>query len=376
MSWRYLVQRLGGEAHGEIFETELPISGFALGRALSAPPAASGTIAHEVRRLKAPDGELLLKKWGTAIYPVADDQIRAGYILTNNRWTGSAWSLSLAGFSSYANGMPYGDVREYVDTDPLDIWREIWRHLQDQPGGQLDLRVGDLTSPARIGAAPRQVEFTTGSSENVSFEANDRSKKLVWWETFDCGRMIDDIAREGPFDWVERHEWDDNAVGGIAHYLDPGYPTIGGRKDHLRLVFGENVMTEPEITDGDTADYATEVHVLGAGEGKDRVRGFAGRGLNGGLRRAKVVEDRNVDNQGQADKLAQELLGRTRGEARVNKVVVVQHSNADINELQPGDEVPYYAETENVLLDMRVRIVNIETRPDQEDQAVLTVVTA
>lgn len=369
--FRYLAQRIGGEAHGEVFETELPLDNARRGRALSAPPTASGTISTRVARLVAPDGQPLIKPWHTAIYAVVDDIIRGGYLVLDSRWNGQSWDLPMAGFTGYAAKQPFNGVKEYVDTDPADIWRDIWLDLQSQPGGYMALNISSVQTPVRVGTAARQVEFTTGEGEDVAFEANDGARKLNWWSTFDCGREIDNLASETPFDWREWHVWDDTVIGGIAHYVDLGYPSLGGRKIGPRLVYTENVITEPQAAAN--PDYATDILVLGAGEGKDRVRGYAGRPLEG-LRRVKVVEDRDVDSKGQADVRARRELGTTRDEVHADTLVVERHSNADIDALEPGDELPLFAELTHVTIDQWVKVVDIQATDADPDRIEITVV--
>jgi hypothetical protein len=128
------------------------------------------------------------------------------------------------------------------------------------------------------------------------------------------------------------------------------------------------------MDDGDGFDsFATDIILLGAGEGKDRVRGFAGRPWEG-VRRYKVIEDEDVDSAGQADKEARAALARHRGDPRVGAITVVQHDNADLHALEPGDELQYYAETPHVTIDQWVKIIDIKDSPDQGDVAVITVV--
>lgn len=369
---RYLAQRLGGDSHGLVLEPELPLDDARRGRALSAPPTASGTISAPLGRLIGPDGLPLIRKWRTAIYAIEEDTIRGGYVVTDSQWTGEAWSLTMAGFTGYAKGQPFNGVKSYVQADPTDIFRDIWDDLQSQPDGNISLQISNATSPVRVGTGPRDVSFTTNAGEDVGFTANDGARTLNWWSTFDCGQEIDNLAAQTPFDWRERHDWDDNAVGGIAHYVDLGYPTLGSRQDRPRLVYRENVLTPPDVTDN--PDYATDVVVLGAGEGKDRVRGYAGTERSG-LRRVKVIEDTDIISISQANARAVEELAYVRDGFFIDTVVVERHSNADIDALEPGHEVQYYAETDTgFVIDQWVKIVDIQAEDGNPDRVTVTLV--
>lgn len=360
--WRYLVQRLGGEADGEIFETELPVENFVRGRALSAPPTSSAQITHPIARLIAADGKPLIRKWETAIYPVVDDQIRGGYIVSNNSWNGEVWNLTLVGFSASPKGQPYQAITEWPGADPADVFRHIWTHHQEQPGANLHVQVGDATTDIRL---PVPVAAVVEGDT-----ARDEVYRLNPWTNLDMGKSLDDLTVLGGFDWRERHTWG-RAEFPIDHFIELG--KIGGQKRDVRLVYGENVLTEPDVDDGEMGDFATDIILLGAGEGKDRVRGYAGRPWEG-IRRYKVIEDEDVDSKGQADKEAREALARYRGEPKLGSVTVVQHPNADIHALEPGDEVQYYAETPHLVIDRWVKIIDIKDSPDQSDVAVMTVV--
>jgi hypothetical protein len=369
---RYLVQRIGGASHGTTLETELPLDGARRGRSLSSPPTASGTISTPIARLLGPDGIPIIRKWRTAIFPVEGDTLRGGYIVTDNQWNGQAWDLTLAGFTSYPVGQRFNGEKTYVEADPLDVFRDIWTDLQAQPDGYLGIEVSELTSPVRVGRPARPVEFTTGEGEDVSFEADDQARKLNWWSTLDCGREIDSLATETPFDWMEGHRWDDNATGGIAHYIDLGYPSLGSRQYGPKLVYGENVLTPPQVRDN--PDYATDVYVYGAGEGRDRIMGYAGTERTG-LRRVKVIEDTTIDSVSQADARAVEHIRSVRDQYILDTVVVERHANADIDALEPGHELQYYAETETVTVDQWVKIVNVEAADAEPDRVTVTVVS-
>lgn len=362
--WNYLAGRLTGDGGIDIIETELEIQVESLTRNVSAPSAMTGTISGEVRRLKV-DGRPLFEPWNTVILAEASGQLKAmGLYQPAPTFTGADWKLSMAGLGSYPIGMPYTDSRYFIDADPLDIYRHIWEHLQSQPGGNLGVTIDSLQSPVRVGEQIENVEFVTGAGERVAFEAGPR--KLNWWQTKNLGKEVDDYAKETPFDWIERIFWDGRTP---RCHIGLGYPTLGGRKD-LRLVYGENLASRPTVTEG---EFATAVMVVGAGEGRDSIRGDAGR-TGSRVRRVKVVEDKSLRSIKAANAMANDELARTNGELIVDKVEVHDHPNARLEAIEPGDEVRLYFEDDWVKVDQWVRVVSKTESPENSSVAMLTLV--
>lgn len=352
--WNFLAGRLVGDGTIDVIETELPIEITAIDRVVSAPSSMNGTISTAIRRLKK-NGRPILEPWNSVIIAEASGIIRGMTIYRKPTFTGSKWSLDQVGLPGYALGMPYTGERVYTNTDPLDLFREAWRHLQDQPNGNLGLTVDDLQSPVRVGTP-------------VVDNDNDSGPRVMnWWETLDLGKFIDDYARETPFDWLETFSWE----GDQPHcHLKLGYPIIGGRNEQLRLVLGENLATDPSISE---ADAINELHVLGAGEGRDRVRGYAGV-TDGRLRRVKVVDDKSRSTVDQANSRARNEMELYRGQFVVEQLEVFDHPNAPLELIEPGTELALYAETDWVELDQYVRVVGKSESPVRSDQATLTVV--
>lgn len=353
--WNFLAGRLVGDGHIEILETELPIEVSSINRTLSAPSSMDGKITNAVRRLTK-GGRPIFEPWNTVLIAEASGIIRGMSIYLKPTFTGNVWDLSQIGMSGYLQGMPYDGERSFTGTDPLDIFRHLWDHAQGFAGGDLGVTIDrDSTSPVRVG---------TAESEN---DSESGPRKYNWWETTDLGAEVDNLAKETPFDWLETVYWD----GDQPHcHIDLGYPIIGTRKDHYRLVLGENVGTIPTVTE---TDFYNGVMALGAGEGRARVRGWAGV-ADGRLRRVRTVDDKGLSSVGQANARANDELNATRGQLLVDTVVVYDHPNAPLEAIELGDELPLYAETDHVTVDAYVRVVGKDEAPQSSDQATLTVV--
>lgn len=153
MAWRYIAQRL---PEGEFLDWDLPLTDVEVTPALNAPGGLTGTVPVEVPRLvNGPGGEPVLQPWRTAVW--AEDeagQIRGGGVLTAARVDQQGrLRIECIGLSgALVAGQPWtAAFRTWLEKDPLDIVREIYAHVQGQPGGDLGLVVDDTTSPVRVG---------------------------------------------------------------------------------------------------------------------------------------------------------------------------------------------------------------------------------
>lgn len=364
--WRYLATRLNGDGTETFLSNDVPLQGAQLREDLSGPGGITGTISPEVAHLKTGDGEPVFVPWSTAIYAEKDGHIRAGAILADLDESGPNLSLDCMGFSGYLQGQPYNGDLSRVQVDPLDMARHLWQHKQGLAGGNLGLVLEGTKSPVRIGTEAEQREFTTSNGETVSFEAGPYT--LAWWKTHDMGREFDDLAASTPFDYRVVHAWDGEA---ISHTLRVGYPTLGRRRHDLRFMVGENVFTVPQI-DYSGDEFASEVVVLGAGEGRKMVRGSAPR-VTGRLHRAVVVQDKTLTSKKTADAAAARELAARLGDADVDEITALDHPHAPIGSYDVGDEILVQSRqgwTDD--LNLWVRILAITTEPEK-NHSVLTV---
>lgn len=362
--WNFMAGRLDGDGSVEILEPELPINVTAITQGLSAPSGMTGSISMALERLKS-NGNPVFEPWNTVILAVADDVLRGYTLYRKPSFDDTAWNLDQIGLSGYPSGMPYDGSVQFIGADPLDIFRHIWNHLQTKPYGNLGVTIDDTTSTVKVGIAQTDVAFDTSTGQSVAFEAGPR--KLNWWSTKDLGQEIDNYAAEAPFDWAEQLSWS----GDQPHcHIRLGYPQIGGRKEGMRLVLGENLATMPTVG---TGDFANQAWVLGAGEGQDMIRGTAGVS-DGRIRRIKVVEEKSQASVGQATTRARDILNRTRGQFIVDQLEVYDQPDRPLAAIELGDEIPLVVETNWVELNTYVRVIGRSDDPTKGDRATLTVV--
>lgn len=360
MGWNYFVTRLEGNGSETRIASDVMLNNVGLTYSLSAPNILTAELKPEIPSLLDSKGQHVFVPWSSAVYAEKDGVIRFGGIVTSVEPEDETLKLTVEGFAAYAYDMPYIGEKEYIQADPVQIVKDIWAHLQGQAGGNLGLSVKGAATPVRIGTEPREVEFTTATGEDVSFEAGPY--KLNWWSTHDLGGVIDNLAESTPFDYTESHAWDgDN----IAHRLDLFFPGKSARRSNLRFAIGENVTAVPRI-DQDGDEYASGVTVLGAGEGREMRMGEAVQTPKR-LRRVKVITDKSVSSHRNAREIAaQELELSEDPYGTISDLLVMDHPNAPLFSFEPGDEIRVVGDTGwGGYVDMFVKIINITVNTDE-----------
>ena len=350
---RVIAQRI---LTGEFLHWELPVDELEITRTLSGPQQITGKFPTEIGDLR----DLDLEAWATWIHVEEDGLIRASGILQPSSIDeNETLTLDAVGVSGYAKGIPYlgdftlsgtdpdtGESGIGVGLDPADIVRDIWAYLQSFGNSDLGVEVyGD--TPIKRGTPPKDVEFEatdgdTGQAQDVSFVAGPYSA-LDWWEAKDCGSEIDSLAKDTPFDFVEREAWNADKTA-VDHWIELTYPRRGGFLDGVRFAQDENIMAAvgPEEPDD---RYASEVVTLGKGEGSARVRGFAGRTLGSRLRRVAVVDDKTIESTNGANSAARVELESRQALADITEALVLaRHPNGNLGSYTEGDEVVVEAE--------------------------------
>lgn len=398
--WRYIATRIMGDGTEPRLDAELELSDVDLIDDLSGYGGINAVIAPEIARLKTPQGEPVFQPWGTGLYAEKDGQIRGGGIVTGIVEDGPELRLDAVGHAGYPEGMPYDGVLSEINVDPLDMARHIWDYLQGFEGGNLGMVLDGTRSPVRIGVPSGPVNrdeatasnwaelkamgwtgraddtterlYPPGYTDEQSDTASNEIYKLSYWNTRNLGEEFNDLATRGSFDYRVEHYW---AGDQIKHRMVLGYPRLGARKEQLRFFVGENVFTAPEV-DYDGSTYASEVIVLGAGEGRKMIRGTASRERTGRLRRVAVVERKQIRSRAEANATAERQVQLRAGEHDIDTVIVTDHPNARLGSYDVGDEIL----VRNAVgwtgqLELWVRIISITIEPEG-DRAVLTVARA
>ena len=375
--WRFIAQRA---TTGEWLHWALPLSGVEVTRALSAPGRLSGTLPlHQVDQI-AQDGLPLLDPWGVYVWADDGEQIRGGGILHSVEYGADTARLDVAGWSTYPTGLPWsGGTRELLQVDPLDVVRKCWADAQAAPGGNLGVAVDPTTSSIRVGepgwwedtetgkvVPASAVKWTSKGPDSRYRHHEAEPVTLAWWAVSNVGEQITQMLKAAKADFLE----ETTRVGEtITKRLRLG--AIGARRDDLRLVVGENVATLPSgVVDG--ADVADVLDVRGAGEGKLQVRGQASAPSTR-LRRVAVISDKTLTNATSAAAAARAALPRHRAAFDFNQLDLIEHPNAPLPSLEPGDSIRFAAHSHGMHYDGWVRITEVTSVPEQTAPIRLTI---
>jgi hypothetical protein len=368
--WRFLLQGIDGSGTpGPIIHPDLPLSGVSITESVNATNELNATISPFEKEIKP-----YLVNWGCLIWAEAAGKIRGGGILVHSGKRGNAMSLEVMGLHGYPYGMPYGPNRAdsifFVETDPLDIYRHIWTYLQGKPGGNLGVTVDPLKTGLKIGVELEQGEFDTENGP-ISFESGPY--KLNWYETHDLGQNIEDLAADTPFEFREINTW--NAAGtGVDTRIELAYPRFSRKVTQQRFVIGENLIVPvDESHNGD--EWANELLLLGAGEGRTMIQGSASLPRGNRIRRVAVVEDKAIKDAKVANTRAYNLLKARIEMGDITSVTVLDHPMAPLGSVRPGDEIYLsldydWQQGEGYW----VRIQSIRYSPDQGNNYQLSVI--
>lgn len=185
---------------------------------------------------------------------------------------------------------------------------------------------------------------------------------------------FDKLAEFTPFDFRTEHAWVGD--GDISHRLRLGYPSLGRRRPDLRLVIGENVAEVPDV-DIDGEDYASEVLMLGAGEGRDMIRATASATTHR-LRRAATETDKSLRGTGAARAAAEREVAARTGRRTVHDLALIaSHPNAPLGSFELGDELRLIGSAGWAgEVDLWVRVVEQTISPESSDVMSLRVIEA
>lgn len=309
---------------GEWLDWELPLGNLEITYTLSGAQQISGEFAPEIQRVS----DLGLEPWGTWIHVEDSGEIRASGILQPVDIDAEAERLSVTaiGFSGYADGIPYLGEYSRLNIDPWQVVADIWAHLQSYPDARLGVVIDPGWTHSRVGVE------RNNDGEVEPYE-------LMWWDTPDCGKEIQDLAKECGFEFLERSYWNADKTD-VEHHLVLGYPRHGNRRRDLRFAQGENLLEAATAAEPDDT-YASEVIVTGSGEGKTMVRGTKSSRYKNRLRRVAVVEDETITTGTRASAIASETLREAQAAlTEITEIVIdASHENARLGTFQCGDDI-------------------------------------
>lgn len=204
----------------------------------------------------------------------------------------------------------------------------------------IDGQQATVNAQAKIVADAKQAKDAAGQQKTLASRresADGGAYRLFPWEAPDCGRLIDDLAKDTPFDWVEQHYWDGDTP---ATRIAVMYPRAGRRLNQPGdPTFQQGVNISKPLVVTDTTDtYANSVYGVGAGEGVGAIRRSITR-RDGRVRTVAKFSSKDVKSDHNMDvKLRVELTARQET-LRVAQVTVRQHENSPRGSYGVGDDI-------------------------------------
>lgn len=211
-----------------------------------------------------------------------------------------------------------------------------------------------LTALKKV-AAVRKTELANAKTALSKVQGGEADPYTVsWWETHDLGALIDDLAENTPFEYRESATLIDSD---LTLRLDIGVPSLGARRTDIRFEIGVNATVTPSLVEG---DFASEISVLGSGEGRAMRRAVVS-GNPGRLRRATVVSRKELTTNEAAARAARIELSYHSAEWTFDALDVIDHSLAPYGSYRPGDQVLVVGDAGWKQINSWVRITEITT---------------
>lgn len=364
-SWRYLAYRLNGDGTETLLHPELPLSNVRVLETLSAASVITGTLKPEILGLRDPiTRRPIIEPWSTAIYAEADGVIRDGGIVTETPYKDSETDITAVGFLEYPRGQAWVDPAiPFYDTDPAYIWSYIWSKLQAHEGANLGLTWDTITTGVRVGKR--------ASGEGTS-ATSDEPLLLAPYSTNDLGQVLEQLLADGNIEAREQHAWDGETV---SHHISLAYPRRG-RRISYRYVIGENVIEVPQI-DPNADMYASEVTVIGAGEGPAAIIQRAATATRTRLRRSIALSRQDLGTTAAVAGYANSQLARRQViHDNIDQLIIRDTPYAPLSAIQTGDELNLTGDAGWAgNINMWVRIISLEYSPETNDHASAKVVS-
>lgn len=295
--------------------------------------------------------------WRTLLGVEIDGQLRALGIVTDRDSQDQQLTINCLGLSGYPYGMPWTDgaVRRY-NADPGELIGLIWDKLQAHRWGDLKVTVDRVTTNVRVGVKTAEVK---DADDKVIEQARDEPWVLDRTETHDLGAVIDQLMTEAGLEWCEQVAYRSGSEPGCRVEIDA---RLGARRHDLRCVIGEGVIVVPAVEEEPT-DYASDVLVIGAGEGPARVVAQEWVPTPTRLRRVHVHTAVDLDRHAAAAAEARSVLAAmqpTQGE--VSRLSVIDSPGLPVWSIRPGDELRLIGDLGQAGdVDRWVRVIAIES---------------
>lgn len=311
----------------QFLHMDLPIVNPQITWRLSGPFELTGTISPPFADIL----DIMMDEWSTFIHVEYMGTILGSGILMP--WSADEQTLNIEaiGVSTYPHGIPYMDYYHDFFPDVMVVIRELWRHIQSFPNGDIGLLLPSGTMGVPLFGKIHHDEET---GDLLGWE----EWSLHWTDFVDCGSFIDNLAVSTPFDYREVQVWN-AAHTDVLHGINFGYPRLGGKRDDLKFEYGGNIVGSVSISEPEDA-YVSDVILKGSGEGPDQIYVWIAAIMWDRLRRVLVMTDEQVADPQMGYGIADQELYRRLYSRGVEKLVVEAfHLFAPLGTYNVGDDI-------------------------------------
>lgn len=237
--------------------------------------------------------------------------------------------LQAEGYSGYPMGMPWLENWNPLVVDPFEVVIKIWHHLQSYANG----KIGVTVYPAASGLEMLPGYAFDGNILNLNFWA----EYIRAEDKNDCGKFIDSLAQNIPFDYVEQSNWN-TARTAIQKNIFLGYPKAGVQQDYLSFILNENVIEALPHVEAQI-DWASDVIIDGWFPGSEYSATFTNP-LPNRFRRVLSEDDARINSNEIAAAWADRKLTKRQTPAYWTDIsVIMGHPNAPFGTYDVGDEI-------------------------------------
>jgi hypothetical protein len=310
---------------------------------LSGPYTINARLPDEYLRQTAEDGRPILDdKWSTIIYAVSDDgrTIEGGAFVMPGTNIGDDTSINCAGLTAYPQRLYFRGRKLYGPAaktaakprtpskpavprpDPVFVYRDLWRLMQEVPGQDIGVTVtGTQSSKVRVGNNAEPIRYRD-------------------YETPKYGDAMQSMAEMTPFDYVERCTWVDGNRDDVKHAVEIGHPRLGGYQEEISLVEGVNVHVPFAVQTLDSGSY-----LIGVGKGDPPGPRMVFETMPVDVQdKISLVTHRLLTDKTLSQAAMQKRLRKYRGILAQNwdvtSITVTEHESCPLSSIRVGDDIP------------------------------------
>jgi hypothetical protein len=353
MGWRFYAQR----PTGVWLWNDVPMDA-EITDELSGPGLLTGTIPKGLDVHLAPDGLPVWLERGTMLYAEHDTQLKWVGVCSFSGATPEGRQLEFRGLTDPLERMPYDDEYSAWNPAAAAVVAEMLNTAQAHPGGNLGLtvqvvgdapgKVGDVRPPARpVKPGRRKGETAAAYDDRLlpweeavddwdALYADREPYTLAWYEPKFVGAELKALSDEVPFDYRVTHAWVADLKA--AHVLELS-ARFGTRRQDVAFTDGVNIAAriDPQTSPD---EYANDVLVLGAGEGRKMKRGRSSVPDPNRFWTGVVVSRKDVVGVARLQSIAETTRKAAQVTTTLDQVDVWDAPGyASVSTLVPGDEV-------------------------------------